>query len=139
MTKSKKQKPVNFAERKKAFDLVLRSYRSAKDTGVGASNWSEATATSKNPAKVSLTEFRAEVELVIESIITDYSSLLYFYTAYIKFDSEDELEREIFSEKMLGVKRITLEQKVGAELIKRKIFPLKAYFNSIRRSRLETV
>ena len=137
MTK-KKQRPQQ-RERKLAFDKVMQSYRGAKDTGVGASNWSEATATSKNPAKVSLTEFRAEVEMVIESIITDYSSLLYFYTTYIKFDSEDELEREIFSEKMLGVKRIALEQKVGAELIKRKIFPLKAYFNSIRRSRFETV
>jgi hypothetical protein len=137
MTK-KKQRPQQ-RERKLAFDRVMQSYRGAKDTGVGASNWSDSVATSKNPARPNLTEFRADVEQVIESIITDYESLLYFYTTYIKFDDEDELNREIFAEKMLGVKRIAWEQKVGSEFLKRSIFPLKGYFNSIRRSRFETV
>jgi hypothetical protein len=136
--KSKKKNP-NWARNKEAFDKTLQSYRSAQDTGVGASNWSESTATAKNPARPGLMEFRAEVELVVESILKTYEELFWFYSSYVTFDSEDELEREIFSEKMLGKKRIMLEQRIGRAFIKKAIFPVKTYFNSIRRSRFETV
>jgi hypothetical protein len=133
----KEKKPKRFRENKEAFDQTLASYRSAKDTGVGAAVWANGGGTvTKNPASPSLMDFRADVELIVESIISD-EELLWFWAVYGVFDSTDDIERGVFSEKMLGQnKSRSWEQRIGAAFVKFGVYPLAKYLLSIRKPRV---
>lgn len=139
--KSQKKKP-QFAARKKAFDEVMDAYRDAKDSngGIGAVVVSDGGRGVSNPVRPSLTDFRCDVDRVISKCIPyGHKALgLRFWLAYVMFDSESIIENEVYAEKVMGSLRHNLEQGIGAEFIKRGIYPLhgkRGYFHVVRQSR----
>ena len=135
----KKQKP-QFAKRKKAFDTVMQAYRDAKDVtgGMGAVTISDSGGGSPNPAKPNLADLRCDVERVIEKCVTSEAMRVRFRAAYLEFDSEKPLDMEVFAHHVIGSGRHNLEQGLGAEFIKRGIYPLngkRGYFHCIRQPR----
>lgn len=139
MTKSRKQKP-QFANRKRAFDGVLAMYRQAQDVtgGMGAVNISEGGRGVSNPVRPSLTDFRCDVEKVINKCVKAQDAVVRFRAAYINYDSEDPIDIERYADKVIGEGRHGLEQGIGALFIKHGIYPLHGkggYFTTIRQPR----
>jgi hypothetical protein len=137
MIKSK-SKP-QFAARKKAFDEVMATYRSAKDVtgGLGAITISDASRGSSNPVRPTLTDFRCDVDRILTRCIAGII-LLRFRLSYIEFDSESSIDMEMYAERVMGSMRHNLEQGIGNEFIKRGLYPLhggKGYFHSVRQPR----
>jgi hypothetical protein len=135
----KSKKKVPYAKRKKAFDTVLEAYRSAKDLtgGLGAITISDTGKPAKNFVKPTLSDFRCDVVKVFTKILTQ-DNVLAFYKAYIEFDSTDTIEMEMHADKLIGSGRHNLEQGMGAEFIKRGIYPTTGkggYFKTIRQPR----
>ena len=141
MKKSQPKKPM-FAARKKAFDSVLKAYRSAEDNsgGIGAMLISAGGKGVMNPARPTLSDFRSDVDKVIDKCIPRKQEMLRlrFKLAYIQFDSESSIDCEVFAEQVMGSMRHNLEQGMGALFISRGVFPLYGrggYFRSIRQPR----
>jgi hypothetical protein len=90
--------------------------------------------TSVNPAKPSTLEFKCDVYLAIQAACPKNVSLVDFCIAYLLFDSDDEIERNVYALKILGPRCHSVEQRVGAEFVRRKIFPVqgKGYFYAPR-------
>ena len=137
----KKPKPL-FAARKKAFDRVMEAYRSAKDTngGIGAMVIGAGGKGVMNPVRPTLTDFRADVDRVINKCISreQFELRLRFKAAYILFDSVSSIDCEVFAEKIMGSMRHNLEQGIGALFKDRGIYPMYGrggYFTSIRQPR----
>jgi hypothetical protein len=136
----KKKKLPQFAKRKKAFDCVLQAYRDAKNVQVGVSavNIGCGGKGTSNPCQPNIVDFRADVELVFHKVFKSESAWRAFEEAYINFDSEDYIEREVHAQSILGETMHSLAQGLGAEFIKRGIFPLHgkgSYFRTIRRTK----
>jgi len=131
--KSRKQKP-QFAARKAAFNRTIAAYRAAKDIagGMGATNISDCGGGSPNPARPILADFRVDVESVIERVIPE-NLMLRFKLAYFEFDSENEIDREVYADKMLGSIRHGWEQGLGNQFLKHGLD--KNYFYTIRQPR----
>ena len=135
-----KKKPPQFAKRKKAFDEVMAAYRDAKDVtgGMGAVAITDAGGGTPNPAKPSLTDFRCDVERVIYKCVKAGGLMARFAAVYIMFDSENPIDTERLADQVIGSGRHNLEQGLGAEFLKRGIYPLngkRGYFHSIRQPR----
>jgi len=137
--KHKKRPPYD--KRKKAFDLVMEAYRGAKNVKVGVSavNIGGGGKGTANPVKPTLVDFRCDVERVFRKIFKDrLTSWLDFQSAYLDFDSEDYIERGMHAQKIYGEAMQNLEQGMGAEFIKRGIYPMHgkdSYFKTIRRTK----
>jgi hypothetical protein len=130
-----KEKTPNkrFRENKEAFDLTFAAYRSAKDTGIGAAVWANGGGTvSKNPARPSLTDLRCDIEKIVESHVNE-DQLLRFWAVYSVYDSNDYIEREMFADRMIGPKRHSYEQRIGAKFIMSGLYPVQKYLLSIRK------
>lgn len=135
--KSRKQKP-QYRERKKAFDEVMDFYRSAHDSGIGAASISGEGKGSSNPIKPSLTDFRVDVERVINRCVTAQDAVVRFRASYINYDSEYQIDIERYADKVIGAGRHGLEQGIGALFLKQGLYPLYGrggYFNCIRQPR----
>jgi hypothetical protein len=137
--KPKKKRPA-YAARKKAFDDVMSAYRDAKDVtgGVGSTAISDCSGGTPNPAKPSLADFRCDVERVIHKCVSAGGLMARFTSTYIMFDSDNPIDIERFADKVIGSGRHNLEQGIGAEFIKRGIYPLhgkRGYFHAIRMPR----
>jgi len=142
MAQKRKQKAkVNHSGNKRAFDAVmtylrrmdrplLSPSRAVNPERVGSGG-------SVNPAKPNLVEFRADVFLAIGAACPSDIDMVKFHLAYTLYDSEDDIDREKHAHKLLGDRRHSVEQRVGAEFIKRKIYPVqgKGYFYAVRVSR----
>lgn len=90
----------------------------------------------KNPAKPSMVEFRADVFLAIGAACPKDIDMVKFHLAYTLYDSEDALDRELHAQKILHDRRHSVEQRLGAEFIRRGIFPVqgRGYFYAPRKS-----
>ena|ERR1035441_267145 len=135
-----KKKPPQFSKRKRAFDAVLAAYRDAKDTngGVGSIVLSAGGKGVTNPVRPSLTDFRCDCDKVFNHCLRTKIDRLRFTLAYLKFDSESSIEREMFADKVYGAGRHGLEQGIGARLLAKGVYPLYGkggYFTSIRQPR----
>jgi len=135
----KKRKSPQFAKRKHAFDSVLDSYRAARgvQVGVSAVNIGSGGKGTTNHVRPTLVDFRADVELVFHKVFKAETAWRAFEEAYINFDSEDYIEREVHAQSILGETMHSLAQGLGAEFIKRGIYPLHgkgSYFRTIRRT-----
>ena len=76
-------------------------------------------------------EFRADVEKIVESLVAvKYHP--WFWAAYSWFDSQDDLERETFTQCLLGDRRHSWEQRLGGKFIETGVFPPKKYFDHKR-------
>lgn len=129
-----KKKPRNYALNKKSFDAVLESYRGAKDRGVAATGLSDGGVAAKNPAKPSLIEFRCDVDKAVSAILKDADLELWFRATYVLFEPSDDLEMELWADRMMP-NRHRYEQRIGAEFVRRAIYPLNKYFHAVRRPR----
>jgi hypothetical protein len=141
-SQQKKQVP-EYAKNKKAFDSVmgyLRRMGQPQLGPVGAVNPERAgsgNASAKNPAKPSMVDFRCDVFMAIKAAMPRGVNLVDFHIAYTLFDSDDEIERNVHAEKVLHGRCHSVEQRLGAEFIRRKLFPVqgRGYFYSPRRAR----
>ena len=129
----KKKKVPNYAKQKSAFDQVLAAYRRSRSSnGIGAASWSASKgATALDPAKPNMQEFRADVEKVVEALVAvKYHQ--WFWAAYSWFDSDDAIERELFAQYLVGDRRHSWEQRLGAKFIEVGLFTPAAYFSHKR-------
>lgn len=130
-----KKKNPPYAKRKRAFDDVMQAYRDSQIAPVSAIQYGDGSGGTRYEAKPTLTDFKCDVERVIKKCVTDLSL---FSIAYVYFDAEDPIEREVYADKVIGAGRHNLEQGMGAEFIRRKLHPTKGkggYFHVIRRER----
>jgi hypothetical protein len=114
----------------------MQAYRDSLVVPLSAIQYSDGAGGTRYAAKPTLTDFKCDVDRVIKKCVK--TGRLNFKTAYVWFDSEDAIEREVYADKMIGAGRHNLEQGMGAEFIRRKIHPTKGkggYFNVIRRQR----
>src|ERR1035438_289604 len=137
--KSRKQKP-QFAARKKAFDTVMEAYRQAHDVngGMGAVSISDGGKGVSNPVRPSLTDFRCDVEKILERVKLPPDMVVRFHACYVHFDSENPIDIERYADKVIGGGRHGLEQGVGSLFIKHGIYPLHGkggYFHCVRQPR----
>lgn len=116
----------------------MQAYRDCQVVPLSAIQYGDAAGGSRNPAKPTLTDFKCDVELIIAKCVK--IGRLNFFKAYVWFDSEDAIEREIHADKTIGEGRHSLEQGVGALFIKRRLHPTKGkggYFHTVREKRHE--
>lgn len=128
-----KKKVPNFAKQKRAFDEVLAAYRQSRShNGLGSANLSASKgATAQDPAKPNMSEFRADVETIVEALVAvKYHP--WFWAAYSWFDGDDDLEREMFTQRLIGDRRHSWEQRLGGKFIEVGLFPPKKYFDHMR-------
>jgi hypothetical protein len=93
---------------------------------------------SKNNVAPTLVEFRCDVLLAIKASMPRGVKLSNFFLAYLLYDSEDELERNTFAAKVLGGRVHSVEQRIGAEFVRRAIWPEMVYFHPPRVERPRT-
>jgi hypothetical protein len=95
---------------------------------------------SKNPAKPNLVEFWSDVFLAVKATCPKDVSLVKFFLAYVLGDADvdDEIERGKHAFKTLGNRMHSVEQRVGAEFLRRGISPVqgRGYFYAPRKARL---
>lgn len=131
-----KTKKPQFAKRKAAFDDVMQAYRDSQIAPLSAIQYGDSSSGTRYEAKPTLTDFKCDVERVIAKCVK--TEKINFLKAYVWFDSEDAIEREIHADQIIGEGRHNLEQGMGAEFIRRHIHPTKGkggYFNVIRKGR----
>lgn len=85
-----------------------------------------------NPARPSVVDFRADVMKAVTARLPKDVHLSGFLAAYVLYDSEDAIEREVHAQKILGDRRHSVEQRVGEEFVKRAIYPTAGYFRSTK-------
>lgn len=137
-----KAKP-NHGGNKRAFDGVLSHVRLLGRPWLSPSHAvnpeSVGSGGSRNPAKPTPVEFWADVFLTIRDACPRDISFVRFFLAYVlgDADQDDEIAREMHAQKTLGDRRHSVEQRVGAEFIRRKIYPVqgKGYFYAPRQWR----
>lgn len=88
-----------------------------------------------NPAKPTPLEFRCDVDRVIKKCLPGGAARTAFSMVYIMPRSDEQLDIEIAADRILGVRRHNLEEGMGAEFIRRKLYPTNRYFKSIRKPR----
>lgn len=93
-----------------------------------------------NPMKPTTVDFWADVCRAIKSACPRDVSFKKFHMAYTLYDSTEVIDVEKHAHKILGDRRHSVEQRVGAEFVRRKIWPVqgKGYFHAIRGKGLVT-
>jgi hypothetical protein len=141
--KKSKAKAQNHGANKRAFDAVLGHVRMLGRPWLSPSHAvnpeSVGSGGSRNPAKPTPVEFWADVFIALRSSCPRDVRLVNFFLAYVlgEADTEDAIERELHAQRTLGDRRHSVEQRVGAEFIKRGIWPVqgKGYFYAPRNVR----
>ncbi len=131
-----KPKPA-YSQNKKAFDAIVKHYiRMDRPLNgpPGAMNMekSSGSATSRNPIEPSPVEFQCDVLLAVKAAMPKGVRLSNFILAYFLWDSEDDIERSLHAMKVLGGRMHSVEQRVGAEFVRRAIWPESGYFHPQR-------
>lgn len=130
---NQKRKPKDHRKNKRAFDSVMAHYRDCSTSTLGASKIPGSSGkSSPNPVKPSIVDFRADVMKAVVARLPKDISLVKFTEAYIDFDSEDDIEREQYAQKVLHDRRHSAEQRCGDEFVLRDIYPVNRYFTSVR-------
>ena len=139
--RKQKEKP-RYSQNKKAFDGVMAHLRLLGRPWLSPShavNPESVSGGSRNPAKPTSVEFWCDVFLAVRATCPKDISLVRFFLAYVlgDADQEDAIARELHAQKELGDRRHSVEQRVGAEFIRRGIHPVqgRGYFYAPRISR----
>jgi hypothetical protein len=127
--KPKLKKVKNYRRNKMAFDKVIERVREIMDRQLVAMDVD-------NPGRPTPIDFRVDVKRAIEAKIPKDIDLLGFDDAYLSFDSEDYIEREVHAHAILGDRRHSVEQRIGEEFLRRKLYPTRVYFEYTRKARL---
>lgn len=108
--------------------------RDTLSIGLGASKLpgSGGGKSSPNPVKPTIVDFRADVMKAVVARLPKDISLARFNAAYVEYDSDDYIEREMHAQKVLGDRRHSAEQRCGDEFCKRGIHPCGKYFTAVR-------
>lgn len=129
-----KKKAPNYAKQKAAFDQVLAAYRNSHRqlVGLGCVNLGHSGGhVPQDKAKPNFSDFRCEVERIVAKLVaTKYLQL--FWVAYTWYDSDIEIEREKFAQRVLGDRRHSWEQRLGAKFIELGLFPSALYMSHKR-------
>lgn len=138
----KPKKTTAYRENKKAFDVTILHLR-RMDTPhlgqLGAMDFRKVgSASARNPIAPSPVEFRCDVILAIRAAMPKGVSLKNFILAYLLYDSDDEIERNVYAQKILGGRVHSVEQRIGAEFIRRGIYPEAQYMYPPRQERPRT-
>jgi hypothetical protein len=88
-----------------------------------------------------MVDFWADVFLAIKVAVPKDIDLVKFHIAYTLYDSDDAIDRELWAQKTLHDRRHSVEQRLGAEFIRRGIHPVmgKGYFWCPRKDKHATV
>ncbi len=124
------RKTTAYSLNKKAFDTVILMTRRMDSPTLGSNGvmkLSRGGASARNAAAPNSVEFRCDVMLAIRAAMPKGVSLTNFFLAYFLFDSDDEIERNVYAQKVLGGRVHSVEQRVGAEFLRRGIYPTAAY------------
>jgi hypothetical protein len=144
MPQKKKQLPKKeFAKNKRAFDGVMNHVRLLGRPWLSPSHAvnpeSVGSGGSRNPAKPNAVEFWSDVFLAVKATCPKDITLVRFFLAYVLGDAdvEDDIMRELHAQRTLGDRRHSVEQRVGAEFLRRNISPVqgKGYFYAPRSRR----
>jgi hypothetical protein len=131
------KKVPNFGKQKRAFDQVLEAYRRSRAnvTLIGCVNINPGGGGgSVDKAKPTPSDFRCDVERIVEALVAvKYHQ--WFWAAYTWFDSDEYIDREVFAQKMLGDRRHSWEQRLGAKFIEVGLHPTTLYMNHKRVAR----
>lgn len=132
----KPKKTTAYRENKKAFDTVITHLRRMERPQLGpmgAVNLSRSSSPSmRNPVTPNAVEFRCDVLLAINAAMPKGVNFLRFEIAYLYYDSDDVIEQSKYAQKILGGRIHSVEQRIGAEFIRRKIWPEGQYMNPLR-------
>jgi len=130
--KKKAPKPKEYRRNKRAFDRVMSRLRAFSNIQIGPAGVTKydggARGAQRDLAEPTAIDFRCDVMKAIESKISTETLLIKFHIAYLNFDSVDYIEREMHAHKVIGERRHRLEQRIGAEFIRRGIYPTRNYF-----------
>jgi hypothetical protein len=133
----KEAKKTRSRKAQKSFDTTMDGYRASRGVALGAMQYSDSGGGTKYAAKPSPTDFRCDVDRVIKKMI-EASFMHLFVAAYVEYDSDDPIEFEMHADKIIGEGRHNLEQEMGGEFIRRRLFPARGkggYFTAIRKWR----
>ena len=130
--KAKRNKAPEFALRKRAFDAVMGHYRSLSTVRLSAMSYGGGCAGSFYAARPKAIDYKIDCDRIFTKCLKSRSEQERFAEAYIFYDSDDSIDREIFAQSILGDKRHTLEQGIGALFLKRELYPAVKYFRAIR-------
>jgi len=143
MLQKKKQAPKEYRKNKAAFDGVLKHVRLLGRPWLSPSHAvnpeSVGSGGSRNPAKPNPVEFWSDVFLAVKATCPRDVTLVRFFLAYVLGDADvdDDILRELHAQRTLGDRRHSVEQRVGAEFIRRGISPVqgRGYFFAPRKER----
>jgi hypothetical protein len=140
---TKPKKTTAYAQNKKAFDVIMLHLRRMDSPQLGhlsAMDFSKVggSPTARNPVAPNVVEFRCDVMLAIRAAMPKGVSLKNFFLAYLLYDSDDEIERNVYAQKILGGRVHSVEQRVGAEFVRRAIWPEAVYMYPPRLKRPRT-
>jgi hypothetical protein len=142
-SKPKGKKTPAYALNKRAFDTIMLHIRRMDRPilgAVGAMDFRKVggSTAARNPIAPLPVEFRADVLLAIKAAMPRGIRLANFILAYLLYDSDDETERNVFAQRVLGGRMHSVEQRVGAEFVRRAIFPEAVYMypDRVNRPRL---
>lgn len=122
-----------YALHKRAFDDVILYFRRMdrpmlKAMGaVDLERASQSGAKYKPQRKAMSLDFWTDVTVVMTTMLPRGVTLKNFMLAYVVFDSDDEIERNTHAHKILGGRCHSVEQRLGAEFVKRGIYPVGRY------------
>ena len=123
MNQKPKKLPKSASENKAAFDRIIKQLRQLEGAlvggGVGAVRLGGAKGAKKDPAIPTPVEFKCDVHQAIKAKLPKHTSLLEFKMAYLEFDSEDDIECGVHVQKLIGGRMHSVEQRLGAEFIRR--------------------
>lgn len=86
----------------------------------------------KNPVKPLPLDFWADVLLAMRAAMPRGVTWVKFFLAYLVYDSDSETERNVHAHRVLGGRCHSVEQRMGAEFVRRGIYPLSAYLKPDR-------
>ena len=128
-----KPKPTTaYRKNKQAFDqvmLYLRRMDAPQLGAVAAMDFAKAggSPAPRNPIAPSPVEFACDAVLAIQAAMPKGVNYYRFMASYFFFDSDDEIERSVFAQNILGGRLHSVEQRIGAEFVRRAIWPIAVY------------
>lgn len=129
-------KPITaYRRNKQAFDAIVKHIvRMGRPLNgpPGAVRLGGTSESVRNPIEPTPVEFRCDVFLAVKAAMPRGIRLANFFLAYIVYDSDDDIERGVHAQKVLGGRMHSVEQRVGAEFVRRGIWPQKEYFHPQR-------
>jgi hypothetical protein len=136
----KPKKTTAYQKNKKAFDDIMNHLREMgrpRLAPLGAMNMEKSggSPSSRNPVAPLPIEFYCDGMLAIQAALPKGVRLSKFIQAYLLWDSDDAVEKNVFAEKVLGGRVHSVEQRVGAEFVRRAIWPEAAYMFPKRQER----